>query len=58
MNIKPIEKRVINIDKKNFDIIKEYCNANAFNMPKWLSKLAIDYINKQVEKTIKQMETK
>jgi hypothetical protein len=58
MKLKSKEKRVININKEDFDTIKEYCNANAFNMPKWLSKLAIDYINKQVEKTIKKMETK
>jgi len=52
------EKRVVNIDKEDFDVIKEYCNVNAFNMPKWLSKLAVDYINKQLEMTLKKMEDK
>lgn len=39
------EKRVVNIDKKCFDIIKKYCNKNALNMSRWLTKLALDHIN-------------
>ena len=56
MNTKPTEKRVVNIPKKDFDNIKEYCDANALNMPKWLVKLATHYIEKQMEKTLKGLE--
>ena len=56
MKTKSKKRRVINIDKKDFDTIKEYCDVNAFNMPKWLSKLAVDYINQQLDMTIKRME--
>lgn len=56
MKTKNKERRVLNIDKEDFDFIKEYCDANAFNMPKWVVKICVDYINKKLEKTIKGME--
>ena len=42
-----IERRVVNIPLAEFNIIKKYCQESALNMPKWLTKLAIDYIIKQ-----------
>lgn len=47
MNSKNNERRVINIDKKNFDAIKKYCDDNALNMSKWLIKIANDLIVKE-----------
>jgi len=44
MNTKSTEKRVVNINKEDFDTIKEYCDANAFNMPKWLTRTALEKI--------------
>lgn len=43
-NIK--EKRVINLQKPDFDKIKKYCDTHAFNMPKWITKIALEEINK------------
>lgn len=45
MNIKKIEKRVVNINKKDFDFIKKYCDDNALKMPKWLVKIALKEIH-------------
>ena len=39
------ERRVINVDKNDFDKIKKYCNDNALNMSKWLIKIAYEKIN-------------
>lgn len=50
------ERRVVNIDKHDFDKIKEFCDANAFNVSKWMAKVAINHIDKALEKTLKQME--
>jgi len=41
------KRRVVNINKEEFDVIKKYCNTNALNMPKWLVKLAFEKINKE-----------
>lgn len=44
MKIKNKERRVINIDKKDFDVIKLYCELSDFNMSKWLVSLAFQHI--------------
>lgn len=40
----PKEKRVVNIDKSDFDIIKEYCSKNSLNMSKWIAQIAVQKI--------------
>lgn len=45
-SIKKIEKRVLNINKSDFDIIKEYCNKNTLNMSKWITKKILEIIKK------------
>jgi len=45
MKTKNKERRVINLDKESFDTIKKYCDDNALNMTKWLTKLANHNIN-------------
>lgn len=47
MNSKNKERRVINIDMNDFDVIKKYCDDNALNMSKWLVKIAKDLIIKE-----------
>jgi hypothetical protein len=42
------EKRVINIDKEDFDIIKKYCDINGYQMPKWMAKTIIKLINDDI----------
>ena len=44
MKSKNKERRVINIDKKDFDFIKLYCELSNFNMSKWLVSLAFQHI--------------
>lgn len=44
MKPKNKERRAINIDKYDFDTIKEYCDENSLNMPKWMTKLAVTTI--------------
>jgi hypothetical protein len=44
MNSKAKKRRIINIDKDDFDTIKEYCDEHSLNMPKWMAKLAITTI--------------
>lgn len=46
------ERRVVNIDKDSYNIIKEYCNDNALDMPKWLEKIALEQINSDSEPTL------
>ena len=36
MKSKIENRRSVNIDKSDFDIIKKYCEDNALNMPKWM----------------------
>lgn len=50
------EKRVVNLPKEDFDAIKEYCDANAFNLPKWIVKIVRKHIDKNVEKTIRSLD--
>jgi hypothetical protein len=38
------ERRVVNIDRESFNIIKEYCDRKTLNLSKWLAKLAVDTI--------------
>lgn len=45
MKVENKERRVINIDKNNFDKIKKYCNENTLNMSKWLVKIALEKIS-------------
>lgn len=41
------ERRVVNINKEDFEKIKKYCDNNALDMPKWLVKIAFEKINKE-----------
>lgn len=41
------ERRVVNINKNSYKQIKEYCENNAFDLPKWLEKIALEKINKR-----------
>lgn len=52
MNLKT-ERRVVNFNKKDFDKMKQHCNKNALDLPKWLTKLAFEEINKS-NKIIKE----
>ena len=45
------EKRVVNLSKEDFDVIKAYCDKNALSMPKWLAKIGIDKISTDDIKT-------
>ena len=47
------DMKLVNFNKKDFDKMKKYCNENAFDLPKWLLKLALEEINKN-NKTIKE----
>jgi len=38
------ERRVINIPREQFDIIKNYCDARTLDMPKWIVKNSIEKI--------------
>ena len=40
----PKEKRVVNLDKTDYETIQKYCNHNALDLPKWLVKIALDKI--------------
>jgi hypothetical protein len=44
------ERRVINISKEDFDVIKEFCNDNSYNMTSWVSKLALQHIHEEKRK--------
>lgn len=46
-NVKKLERRVINLDKNDYQAIKKYCNENALCLPKWMTKLALNEISKQ-----------
>ena len=46
MNTKKKERRVINLNKENFDIIKTYCDNNALKMSDWISLKIIEIIIK------------
>ena len=39
MNSKSKQRRVINLNKDDFDEIKSYCDENALNMTKWIVKI-------------------
>jgi hypothetical protein len=58
MKSKSKERRVINIDKNDYDEIQEYCDANALNLPKWIVKIVRGHIDKCVKKTLRSMEKK
>ena len=38
------ERRVVNLDKESYQKIKEYCDANALDMPKWIEKIMLEKI--------------
>lgn len=40
-------RRVVNLNKPEFDKIKEYCNHNALNMCRWLEKIALEKIEEK-----------
>lgn len=41
----PSKRQCINIDKSDYNVIKQYCDTNALNLPKWIVKLALETIN-------------
>jgi hypothetical protein len=41
------ERRVINIDKNSFDVIKKYCDDNSLKTHEWIAKKIIEFINKE-----------
>ena len=45
------ERRVINIPKKNYDIIREYCEENSLNMTKWITHIATSLATSEPIKT-------
>jgi hypothetical protein len=44
MNKKSKERRVINISKQEYDIIKKYCDEKTLCLSKWIVKLALEKI--------------
>jgi len=41
MKTKSKTRRVVNIDKSDFDIIKKYCKENSLKMSDWIAKVAV-----------------
>jgi hypothetical protein len=41
------ERRIVNLNKDSYEQIKEYCESNALNLPKWLEKIALEKISKK-----------
>lgn len=37
-------RRVLNIQKDRFDIIKKYCEKHSYNMSKWVPYMILAYI--------------
>lgn len=44
MKTKTKERRVLNVDKESYDLIKEYCDHYSLKMSDWLPKLALEHI--------------
>ncbi len=44
MNKKERERRVINIDRTPFEVIKSYCESNSLKMANWIAGVALDAI--------------
>ena len=51
MKTKNKQRRSINIDKNDFDKIKEYCDRNSLKMSKWISQIAVEKSTKNDIKT-------
>lgn len=47
MKTKSKERRVVNLDKVSFDIIKKHCDSNSLDMPKWIAKSILEKIQLQ-----------
>lgn len=45
-------RRVINISKVEYDIIKKYCDENTLNMTKWIVKILLDKIEESNHKKL------
>lgn len=59
MKKKNKERRVINIDKECFDVIKKYCNKNTLHMSSWMVKNSIEKIpEKDLSKILKELSIK
>jgi len=52
------DRRVINIQKSDYDAIKEHCDKNALDLPKWMVKNSLEKIHKlpRSEKTQKILD--
>ena len=44
------ERRIININKEDFDKIKSYCEANFLDMPKWIVSNCMIMLNQKTSK--------
>jgi hypothetical protein len=51
MKKKSSEKRVINISKEDFDIIKSHCDKNTLDMVSWIVKNTTEKIAKKIPET-------
>ena len=50
------EKRVVNINKSDFDIIKKFCDDNSLNMSRWISNISRQEVEKH--RNSKSIKTK
>lgn len=57
MKTKSKERRVINIPKDDYDIIKEYCKKNAYNVSAFITKMARIDIDRYNENETKKQYT-
>jgi hypothetical protein len=48
--MKDRERRVINLSKNDYNTIKKYCDTHSLNLPKWISKLALEEIKSNMIK--------
>ena len=42
--------RVVNISKKDYDLLKKYCDSKALRLSKWLVLIAKEHINTENKK--------
>ena len=50
MKEKKNEKRVVNIPKEEFDLIKKYCEDNSLDMVKWVTKNSLEKVGVEIPK--------
>lgn len=47
------ERRQINIPKSDYDALKEFCDMNGLDMPKWIVIKLMEIIKKQEKQNVK-----